>query len=209
MRASPLYPVAFMVLLSAFYGGVVSSVAVATRPRVEAGERARLRTHVLAAFGLESPEDPAAIDRLWGRSVEEKSDPRGPYYVGRGPDGSVLGYGFPFVGPGFWGPISGVVAVDPSGREIVGLSFTRHQETPGLGGRISERWFQDQFRGKPSEAPPGGGPPLRFVYRKPEGPREVEAITGATQTSSRLEQFLNPFLAGLRDRPALRAGGGT
>lgn len=209
MRDSALYPIVFMVLLSAVYGAAVSSVAVATKGRVEAGEKARLRTHVLAAFGLETPADPAAVDRVWSRSVEEKRDETGPYYVARGPDGKLLGYGFPFTGPGFWGPISGVVAVDPAGSRIVGISFTRHQETPGLGGRISEAWFRDQFRGKPIDVPAGGGEPLRFVYRKPEGPREVEAITGATQTSSRLDKFLNPFLAGLKARAAVRAGGGA
>ncbi len=209
VKDSALYPILFMVLLSAGYGAAVSSVAVATKDRVEAGERSRLRTHVLAAFGLEAPADPAAIDRLWGRAVEEKADAQGPYYLGRGADGQLLGYGFPFTGPGFWGPISGVVAVDPRGERIVGVSFTKHQETPGLGGRISEPWFQGQFRGKPIEPPAAGGDPLRFVYRRPEAPREVEAITGATQTSSRLEKFLNPFLVGLRDRPALRAGGGA
>jgi Na+-transporting NADH:ubiquinone oxidoreductase subunit C len=102
-----------------------------------------------------------------------------------------------------------VVAVDPQGERIIGIAFTKHQETPGLGGRISEPWFQQQFRGKPIAVPASGGEPLRFVYRKPEGPREVEAITGATQTSSRLDKFLNPFLAGLRNRLAADAGGGA
>jgi len=209
MKDSAFYPIVFMVLLSAVYGAAVSSVAVATKGRVEAGEKARLRTHVLAAFGLETPADPEAVDAVWGRSVAERTDDSGRYYAGRGADGELLGYGFPFTGPGFWGPISGVVAVDPTGSRIVGISFTKHQETPGLGGRISEAWFRDQFRGKPIDVPPGGGEPLRFVYRKPEGPREVEAITGATQTSTRLDKFLNPFLAGLKTRAAARAGEGT
>ncbi len=209
MRDSAVYPIVFMVLLSAVYGAAVSSVAVATKGRVAAGETARLRSHVLAAFGLEGPTDPAAIDQVWNRSIEERSDKRGRYYVARNADGKLLGYGFPFTGPGFWGPISGVLAVDPQGTRIIGLSFTKHQETPGLGGRISERWFQEQFRGKPIDVPAEGGVPLRFVYRTPGGPREVEAITGATQTSSRLDKFLNSFLVGLKDRTVLRGGGGA
>ncbi|MHB8764784.1 MAG: FMN-binding protein [Deferrisomatales bacterium] len=208
MKDWPAYPVVFMVLLCAVCGAAVSSVAVLTRERVEAGEQARRRAHVLGAFGLEAPADPAEIDRVWARTIEERTDEGGAYVAARDAAGNLLGYGFPFTGPGFWGPISGVVALDPTGRKILGLSFTKHQETPGLGGRIAEEWFRRQFRGKPVDPPPGGGPPLRFVYRRPEGPREVEAITGATQTSSRLEAFLNPFLAELRRRPALRGGGG-
>ncbi|RMG84930.1 MAG: FMN-binding protein, partial [Candidatus Dadabacteria bacterium] len=116
------------------------------------------------------------------------------------------GYAFPFEGPGFWGPISGVVAVDPAGERILGISFVRHQETPGLGGRISEGWFRDQFRGKPLEV--RDGRVLEFVFRPPTGEREVEAITGATQTSTRLARFLNAFLARLPGRAVFRGGRG-
>jgi len=207
VRDSPFYPILFMVAISAIYGAAVSAVAVATRARVEAGERARYRSYVLSTFDMEAPEDPQAVDRLWNERIEERSDARGPYFAARGQQGQLLGYAFPFSGPGFWGPIRGVLAVDPAGKKILGIAFTQHQETPGLGGRITEPWFRDQFRGKPLEPPPGGGPPLDFVFRKPQTPREVEAITGATQTSTRLEKFLDPFLRELAGRSVFREGG--
>jgi Na+-transporting NADH:ubiquinone oxidoreductase subunit C len=196
-----------MALLSAVFAAAVSSVAVATRARVEAGERARERSHVLSAAGIEAPEDPQALEAVWNRSAAVKSDAEGLYYELRHPSGTLAGYVFPFQGPGFWGPISGVVAVDTGGERIIGISFIRHQETPGLGGRITEDWFRAQFQGKPLAPPPAGGPPLRFVSGKPTGPREVEAITGATQTSTRLGKFLNPFLSGVRNRPVFKRGG--
>jgi Na+-transporting NADH:ubiquinone oxidoreductase subunit C len=197
-----------MALLSAVFAAAVSSVAVATRARVEAGERARERSHVLSAAGIAAPADPEALEALWNRSAEVKSDEGGTYYAVRDPSGSTVGYVFPFEGPGFWGPISGVVAVDTDGEKIIGISFIRHQETPGLGGRIAEDWFRAQFEGKPLAPPPAGGPPLRFVAGRPQGPREVEAITGATQTSTRLGKFLNPFLREVRNRAVFRDGGG-
>ncbi len=206
MRESALYPVLFMVALAAFFGAVVSSLALVTRERVLAGERAQFRQHVLAAFHLEAPLDPDALARVWSQRIEEREDSAGPYYLARAEDGSVLGYGFGFSGPGFWGPISGVLAVKPGGDEILGISFTKHQETPGLGGRITERRFRDQFAGKPMAPPPEGGPALVFVYREPREIREVEAITGATQTSVRLEESLNRFLAQVGRRPALDKG---
>ena len=207
MKRSPLYPILFMALLAAGFGAAVSSVAVATKERVRAGERARLRSHVLAALDIPVPEDTAAINALWNSRVDEQQAGDEIYYVARNAEGAVTGYGFPFTGPGFWGPIHGVIAVPPGGDRILGLSFTSHQETPGLGGRISEEWFQLQFRGQPLDSPADGGPILRFVRRKPEAPREVESITGATQTSRRLDQFLNRFLVELRDHPALVGGG--
>lgn len=206
MKDSPLYPVVFMVALAALFGAVVSSVAVATRGLVEAGEKARFRSHVLGAFGIDAPEDPEALQSLWERTVEAEEGPAGTVYRARGEDGRLLGYGFPFQAPGFWGPIRGVLAVDPAGRRILGLSFTSHQETPGLGGRITEPWFRNQFRGKLLAPAAGGGDPLHFVTGEPRGPREVEAITGATQTSTRLGRFLNDFLPKLPERPVFRGG---
>ncbi|MDF1554108.1 MAG: FMN-binding protein [Deferrisomatales bacterium] len=208
-KRSPLYPILFMALLSAVFGTAVSTVAVVTKARVRAGEQARLRSQVLGAFQIPVPADAAAIDALWRQRVEERQAPGGPYYVARGKDGTPSGYGFPFTGPGFWGPIKGLLAVEPEGEHILGLSFTSHQETPGLGGRIAEEWFRAQFRGKTLVPPTDGGPILRFVYRKPEAEREVEAVTGATQTSSRLDRFLNQFLADLQRHPALTGAGGA
>lgn len=207
MKDSPLYPVAFMVLLSALFAAAVSSIAVATRDRVDAGERARFRAHVLSALGIEAPEDPAALARVWQERIEERAGPEGPYYAAR-KGGAVTGYAFPFQGPGFWGAIAGILATDPAGTEIQGIAFTSHQETPGLGGRITEPWFRDQFRGAPLAPPERGGKTLDFVFREPRGPREVEAITGATQTSTRLEKFLNDFLADLFRRGVFGGGAG-
>lgn len=207
MKDSPLYPILFMVVLASVFGAIVSSVALVTRARVEAGERAQFRQHVLSAFHIQAPAEPEALAEVWNRRVKERTSPKGPYYAAFSEDGTVLGYGFPFTGPGFWGPISGILAVKPDGEEILGISFTKHQETPGLGGRITEPWFREQFQGKPIEPPAGGGPPLEFVYREPRKPREVEAITGATQTSSRLDAFLNRFLRTLPERAPFQKEG--
>ncbi len=202
MRDSPLYPVLYMVVLSAVLGAAVSAVAVATRDRVEAARQARFRTQVLSALGEAVPAEADALDAFWARSVEERP---GPVYVLRR-GGRVAGVAFPFRGPGFWGPIEGVVAVDPAGERLLGVAFTRHRETPGLGGRISEPWFREQFRGK-RLAPGPDGRVLRFVLRRPAAPDEVEAITGATQTSTRLARFLNAFLLDLPGRAAAVSGG--
>ncbi|MDW7709708.1 MAG: FMN-binding protein [Deferrisomatales bacterium] len=201
-----LYPILFMAVLASFFGAVVSSLALITRDRVVAGERAQFRQHVLAAFHIQVPLEPEAVARTWEERIQVREDAEGEYYLARAEDGSVLGYGFRFTGPGFWGPISGLLAVKPGGEELLGLSFTRHQETPGLGGRITEKWFRDQFEGKPLLPLPDDAPALSFVFREPRVPREVEAITGATQTITRLEEFLNRFLADVARRPVLEGG---
>jgi Na+-transporting NADH:ubiquinone oxidoreductase subunit C len=114
-------------------------------------------------------------------------------YAGYEEDGrTVAGYAFPVGGPGFWGPISAMVAVDPEATAILGLAFYEHLETPGLGARISEKWFTEQFKGLklfPLEDD------RKIFHLKPEGtgtaPNELDAVTGATGTGRAVEAFLN------------------
>ena len=95
------------------------------------------------------------------------------------------GYVFPASGPGLWGEIEAVIGFDAALNRLTGVDFTKQNETPGLGARIAEDWFRLQFRGKT-------GP----FSRVPEGTlsdsdREFDAITGATGTSTAVEQILN------------------
>jgi Na+-transporting NADH:ubiquinone oxidoreductase subunit C len=126
-------------------------------------------------------------------------------YVHYAPDHeTILGYAFPVGGPGFWGPIDGMVAVDPQVSQILGIAFYKHSETPGLGARINEEWFTEQFSGL-SLFPVSEE--RKFFYLETGGtseePHQLDAITGATGTSRAIEAFLNKelrdFLSELRN----------
>jgi Na+-transporting NADH:ubiquinone oxidoreductase subunit C len=208
MKDSALYPILFMALLAAVFAALVSSLAAATQSRVEAGEQERLRGHVFSALGLDAPTEPEAREQFWAERVKQQTAPDGlDYFIGRDETGQPTGYALPFRSPGFWGPIDGYLGVDETGDRILGIAFTQQQETPGLGGRIVEEWFRNQFRGKPIDTEVAV--PLDFVFRKPVTKREVEAITGATETSTRLGRHLNTFLTELEHHPALRTGPGN
>ena len=103
-----------------------------------------------------------------------------------------MGYAFPIGGPGFWGPVYGMVAVDPKAIKILGVAFYKHSETPGLGARITENWFTKQFQGLPLHPIEGD---KKIFYLKPAGTggarEELDAVTGATGTSRAVEAFVN------------------
>ena len=123
---------------------------------------------------------------------------------------NIVGYAFEIRGVGFWAMIDGWLAVEPEGDRALGVVFTRHQETPGLGGRITEMDFRKHFKGLDVSPPVEGG---RFIYVETFKPtsgsekekRHVDAITGATGTSTAVGVFINADIARFR-RVAEAAG---
>ena len=85
-----------------------------------------------------------------------------------------------------------MVGITPDSTRVLGIAFTQHSETPGLGGRITESWFTEQFKDLPLHPMEGD---QNIFYLKPEGTaiasNELDAITGATNTSSAVEVFMN------------------
>ncbi|MDA3833973.1 MAG: FMN-binding protein, partial [Spirochaetales bacterium] len=69
-------------------------------------------------------------------------------------------------------------------------------ETPGLGARIEEDWYQNQFSGK-------RGPFTMVKEGEADGPQEINAITGASRTS---EAMLNIMNRAAENGPALLRG---
>ena len=90
----------------------------------------------------------------------------------RGLKGGVLkGVAFQVVAPdGYGGPIAIMVGVDPNGH-VTGVEILAADETPGLGSRIHEGWFKNQFVGK-------GLDNADWRVKKDGG--QFDQITGAT-----------------------------
>jgi Na+-transporting NADH:ubiquinone oxidoreductase subunit C len=82
---------------------------------------------------------------------------------------------------------------------MVNIQFLEHQETPGLGARIEEPWFTDQFKGL--EIGWNELPARRVIIggvADPTTKNRVDAITGASQTSIALMKSLNAELESFR-----------
>ena len=58
-------------------------------------------------------------------------------------------YVLPVTGRGLWGGLWGYIALNTDKKTVFGTYFYHTSETAGLGARIGERWFQEQFNGKP------------------------------------------------------------
>ena len=185
----------YMFIITLFFTSLVSAVRLSNEDRIERNRQVKLQKTILRVLGI-SPHgksDAEDIFRVFNRRIETIRVRDRNFYIGYDEDGrSIKGYAFPVGGPGFWGPIQGMVAVDPKASKILGIAFYKHSETPGLGGRISEKWFADQFKGLPLHPMEGG---KMIFYLTPRGTgkasNELDAITGATGTSHAVEAFLN------------------
>jgi Na+-transporting NADH:ubiquinone oxidoreductase subunit C len=97
----------------------------------------------------------------------------------------------PFAGAGLWGPIKGVLALEPDLETIKGIRFYEQEETPGLGGEIGSSWFQKEFVGKKIISK-SGEPGFKVLKRgQTGGINSVDGITGATMTSDRVQTMLD------------------
>ena len=193
-----LFSVLYMFLLTLCFTSIVSAVKYFNDERIDTNQRVKLQRIILKVLNIpvEKGTSDEQIVRLFEHRIKAIDVKDKTLYVGHEEDGqAILGYAFPVGGPGFWGPVYGLTAVDPKATRILGIAFYKHSETPGLGGRISEAWFSDQFKDLPLY-------PLeedkKIFYLKPAGPgkasNELDAVTGATGTSRAVENFLNQEL---------------
>jgi Na+-transporting NADH:ubiquinone oxidoreductase subunit C len=193
-----LLSILYMFLLTLFFTSIVSGVKFYNEAKLETNRRVKLQRIILDVLEIplrQKASDSRVVETFDQRVKEIEAKDR-TLYVGYAQDGrTITGYAFPVGGRGFWGPIHGMVAVDPSGSEILGAAFYKHSETPGLGARITEDWFTKQFRGLPLRREEGK---KKIFYLKPAGTaqarNELDAVTGATGTSRAVEAFLNKEL---------------
>ena len=185
----------YMFLITLFFASLVSAVKLMNEGKIVSNQVRKLRRVILRVMAIpaENISSEAELSLFFAARVKEIQVGERTVYVGYKGDGrTVSGYALPVGGPGFWGPIEGMVGISPDGGRIIGVAFYRHSETPGLGGRITEGWFSSQFKNLPLFPIEGD---RKIFYLKQEGtgktPNELDAITGASNTSDAVETFLN------------------
>jgi len=193
MRQAKFYPVLYMFVVTAAFSTVVIGFSSLTRERVAANERLAFERAVVAVLpGLyETGLRSAQIHQRFVEQVSEPDASSGDAFTLR-KGGQVVAYALPFEGQGFWAPIRGVIGTAADKRTVTGIAFYEQAETPGLGAEITQPAFRDQFKGKVLARE---GKPINL--RRPGtalGENDVYAVTGATQTSTRLEAIVNRAL---------------
>ncbi|MBN2120866.1 MAG: RnfABCDGE type electron transport complex subunit G [Candidatus Omnitrophica bacterium] len=97
----------------------------------------------------------------------------------------LLGYIFLAEGQGYQGKIKMICGISPSLDKLLGIEILESQETPGLGARIAEGGFKDQFKGLNVLNP------ITYLKSKPTEDSQIQAITGATVSSRSVVSIIN------------------
>ena len=106
------------------------------------------------------------------------------FFEGFDEGGNLVGVSFIATGSGYQGAIEIMVGYDPANNEILSISVLNHEETPGLGARITEEEFKDNFANKPIGE-------YELVSREPTDPYEVETIAGATISARAVKNIVS------------------
>lgn len=187
MKKSFAYPIVFMVVLTAIFTLVLSYLNYSTAEKIDALQDAELQKKILYVFDIDLLSDEVEdITRVFDEKiVSEKIDNEIIYTYKE--DGEVKGYAFPATGPGLWGTINAYVGISKDYSELLGLEFISQDETPGLGGRIAEDWYKQQFRGIDLKNSEDG----KYIIYRPATGGNVDAIAGATLTSKSVSKLVN------------------
>ena len=187
--------VLFTILVTVVFVSPISFVYLLTKSRVALNEEVFLKKAVLFAAGVQLPATNEAVVAAFTERAEEVQSNGGAaayYRIRAGAEGNApaapsdepSGYVFIRRGPGLWGEITAAVGFDAGFASLTGVDFLKQSETPGLGARISETWFKEQFRGKK-------GPFTMVGEGEPAADNQFDAITGATITSNAVLSILN------------------
>jgi Na+-transporting NADH:ubiquinone oxidoreductase subunit C len=189
---SRIMMIVFVLVLGTILTAALVAVAGYTTPIIQRNEALETKKSILEA--LEIPYGEGEIEQAFSASVREKKADGLTYYASQAGD-----IAFPYAGPGLWGPIEGIVAVGPTLDTLTGVTISRQEETPGLGSRIGEKAYLDQFKAKRFDRG------LRLVAPgRSEADNEIDSITGATLSSNAFVEILNKALAD--EVPVIREG---
>ena len=178
--------VLFTIVVTIVFIAPISLAYLVTKPIVTLNEEVFLKRAVLLAAGLDLPGTNTEVRDLFDRRVETLPAVSGAEPVHRVKDesGGTAGWVLTRTGPGLWGDITMVVGFAADRERLTGIEFLKQSETPGLGARVSEAWFKQQFRGK-------RGPFTTVGEGEPAKENEFDAVTGATITSNAVKAIVN------------------
>ena len=117
-----------------------------------------------------------------------------PVYIKK--EGSeISAFCIPIIGKGLWSTMYGYLALEPDLNKILGITFYKQGETPGLGSEVESKSFQNKFIGKEIWDKDDNLVSINILKLEPatDSPNiqhEIAGISGATKTAEGVMNLL-------------------
>ncbi|MEZ6035449.1 MAG: FMN-binding protein [Planctomycetaceae bacterium] len=161
-----------VLILASGLSAALAGVDYGLRDRIAENTRQRLEKAVLEVVPGGTVSEPVEVSGVQMYRVKDDS-------------GACCGWATQAEGRGFQDRIRMMVGISNDGGRVTGLTVLESNETPGLGDRIQQPEFRNQFVGKSTEHP--------FTRSRPgvSAAAPVDAITGATISSDAVIDAIN------------------
>ena len=186
---SNIYTFVYMTVVVIIVAVLLAVVSQALAPKQQANILLDKQKQILGALKIDySTGDPADIYMALVNDTLKYGEQE--VYVAN--LNGATKYILPLSGKGLWGGIGGYLALDEDKNTIYGVNFNHESETPGLGAKIVEPEFRNQFEGKHIRNAEGAVVSVAVLKagKHAEGQEQVDAISGATITSSGVSTML-------------------
>jgi len=223
-KNTTLYTILFSFVVTFFFVIILSIVNTGTKSLVENNEKLKISSAVLETIGIEADESEILdkfsllnkyefVDGKKGNQIEQNifeylkeghllNDVLFEYQR----DNDII-YAKGFSGPALWGNVDTFLAFNQDISKILGFGVLDQEETPGLGARIEETWYKNQFKEQSIPEQPfaenekfslylnffGG---LKSQEDKEDG--AVDSITGATRTTDGINAIVNRAISEMK-----------
>lgn len=175
-----------LVLISVVAAALLGITYVPTQAKLQENEQKAMNLKLLEVM----PD--ATFEPVYGDQVNaETGEKEILYYRAKDTSGNLMGYTFLSSEDGAKGTIVVVGGVDSTFSSITGMSVLSQEETPGLGSRIAEDAFMDQFNALP----------LSQLSLSNSG-GSIDSITGATISSQAVVDALNSKVESIKSAEA-------
>jgi len=193
-KDSKIYTIIFTFITAFVFVFLLAYVNDATKDRVNKNAEIFQRKAILNAFNIKYETNEQAYEEF---EKNIKITQKEGYKLFVYENNNNKYYAVIFSGNGLWGTITGVIAVNGNVDKIIGIDFISDSETPGLGGRINEESFKEQFKDEEVKntisMKTGDG-----KYDNNKENESFDSITGASRTSESVKIIINNNLDLLR-----------
>lgn len=176
MLKDVIRPSVILFIVCAIVTGALAYVNAVTKPIIEENER--IAKHEAMAEVLPGSTDfsgPISPEELKAKGFPVSNAIKNVYEAGD------HGYVVEAAVKGYGGEVTMMVGIGLD-RDVKGVKITSHNETPGLGAKVADKAFLEQYYGP---VPDGGFVVVKGISKSDS---EIEAISGATISSRAVTQ---------------------